>query len=55
MSPKLQLRRIGVHIPVDLANWLIAKADAEAKSLSLLITEILEKTREEEERQNGGS
>ena len=54
LSPKLQLRRIGVHIPVELADWLIAKADKEAKSLSLLITEILEKAREEEERQKGG-
>ena len=50
LSPKLQLKRVGVHLPVEVANWLYKKAEQEHKSLSYLLTEILqEKMREEEE------
>ena len=49
MSPKLQLRRIGAHIPVELGDWLFSKAEREGKSISLLLTEILETARQKDE------
>ena len=42
LSPKLQLKRVGVHLPVEIADWLYKKAEEEHKSLSYLLTELLE-------------
>lgn len=47
-SPKVILKRITINIPVETAEWLYSKAEEEKKSLSLIVSEILEKAKEEE-------
>ncbi len=49
LSPKLQLKRMTINLPVELADWLKEKAQTERKSISLLLTELLEKAKEEEQ------
>ena len=47
LSPKLQLKRVGIHLPVEIADWLYKKSEQEHKSLSYLLTEILKEKIEE--------
>ena len=46
LSPKLQLRRMTINLPVDVADWLKGKAQEEKKSISLLLTELLKEIKE---------
>ncbi len=46
LSPKLQLKRMTINLPVELADWLKAKAQKEKKSISFLLTELLEEIKE---------
>jgi hypothetical protein len=48
LSPKLQLKRLGVMIPTEVFEWLKVKSERERKSLSLLLTEILMQVKEED-------
>ncbi len=47
LSPKLQLKRLGVMLPTELFEWLKTKAEKEKKSLSFLLTEILMQIKEQ--------
>ncbi len=49
LSSLLRIARIELRVPEDLKEWLTQKAQKEGKSLSLLITEILETARQKEE------
>jgi|Deesub1362A_J573_1020465.scaffolds.fasta_scaffold76913_1 hypothetical protein len=48
LSPKLQLSRMTINLPVEIANWLKEKAKEEKKSISLKLTEILQEVMEKE-------
>lgn len=45
LSPKLQLRRVAFLIPVEIDSWLREIANKEGKSLSLVLTEILQEAK----------
>jgi len=49
LSSLLRIARIELRVPEDLKEWLTQKAEKEGKSLSLLITEILETARQKDE------
>jgi len=48
LSPKLQLKRVGVHLPVEVADWLYKKSEKEHKSLSYVLTEMLQEAMQKE-------
>ena len=47
LSYKLKLKRLGVNVPVDLYNKLKEISDRENKTVSLIVTELLQKVLEE--------
>lgn len=54
LSPRTLPEKTQIMLPKEIMEWLRAKAHKEAKSLSLILTEILEKAKQEEEAQQGG-
>lgn len=46
---KPQLTKFTSSIPTELYQWLRQKAETEGKTISLLLTEILETTRKRDE------
>lgn len=49
LSPRSLPEKTQIRLPKELMDWVKAKAQKEGKSLSLLITEILETARQKEE------
>jgi len=49
LSPKLHLKRISIMIPEEIYFWIKEKSVKERKSMSLLIAEILDRTKNEEQ------
>ncbi len=54
LSVKLQLSKLTTKLPTELYEWLHQKSEQEGKTISLILTEILEKAKQEEEAQQGG-
>lgn len=45
LNAYFKVERIGVRIPAEVKAWLLQLSNKEGKSLSLLLTEILEEAR----------
>ncbi|MEZ0360918.1 MAG: hypothetical protein ABWK04_03335 [Hydrogenobacter sp.] len=53
LSPRTLPEKTQIRLHKELMEWLKAKARKEAKSLSLVLTEILEKAKQRKEAQGG--
>ncbi len=54
LSPRSLPEKTQIRLPKDLMEWVRDKAEKEGKSLSLLITEILETARQKDEEEKQG-